>query len=302
MTSMHNQIHKLRLQRYTSKLRSEQLQVAEQSDAEVEQPDTDYETDLIETPKIRKLEKILARRRLGGDSVFKGELSAVSSMTVTNEDLSDCADADLELLVKYEGYSYLHCEWRTLQWLRSNFSTRSVDAKYKTFNKTLDVLQAEQLDRYGGSAFDPRHLTIDVILSHRSGKEGLEFLVKWAGLSFAQSSWERRVDLDDEVAVNEYFDRLVQNVLTNAQRRRSASSMQSPEPKFDPTQPPKRFYNESKVYKNGLELRPYQVQGLNWLVAQWTIGRNCILADEMGLLLFRIASFGFAHVMSLRSW
>ena len=33
----------------------------------------------------------------------------------------------------------------------------------------------------------------------------------------------------------------------------------------------------------GLTLRPYQVDGVNWIVLNWLTGRNSILADEMGL-------------------
>ena len=53
-------------------------------------------------------------------------------------------------------------------------------------------------------------------------------------------------------------------------------------------------------FKNQHELRDYQLQGVNWLIKQWSVvcfssqsdqpsspnryqGRNCILADEMGL-------------------
>ena len=34
---------------------------------------------------------------------------------------------------------------------------------------------------------------------------------------------------------------------------------------------------------SGLSLRPYQVDGVNWIVLNWLTGRNSILADEMGL-------------------
>jgi SNF2 family DNA or RNA helicase len=30
-------------------------------------------------------------------------------------------------------------------------------------------------------------------------------------------------------------------------------------------------------------LRPYQLEGLNWLLFNWYTRQNCILADEMGL-------------------
>lgn len=37
------------------------------------------------------------------------------------------------------------------------------------------------------------------------------------------------------------------------------------------------------MYKNGNRLRPYQLEGLNWLLFCWYTRQNCILADEMGL-------------------
>lgn len=40
---------------------------------------------------------------------------------------------------------------------------------------------------------------------------------------------------------------------------------------------------ESPVYKSNNILRPYQLEGLNWLLFSWYNGHNCILADEMGL-------------------
>ena len=35
--------------------------------------------------------------------------------------------------------------------------------------------------------------------------------------------------------------------------------------------------------KNGVVLREYQIDGVNWLIFSWYQRRNCILADEMGL-------------------
>lgn len=40
---------------------------------------------------------------------------------------------------------------------------------------------------------------------------------------------------------------------------------------------------ESPIYKSNNILRPYQLEGLNWLLFSWYNGHNCILADEMGL-------------------
>jgi hypothetical protein len=42
-------------------------------------------------------------------------------------------------------------------------------------------------------------------------------------------------------------------------------------------------YSESPKYQDGRLLRPYQVEGLNWLLSRWHAYTNAILADEMGL-------------------
>lgn len=42
-------------------------------------------------------------------------------------------------------------------------------------------------------------------------------------------------------------------------------------------------YEQSPTFKDSRTLRPYQVEGLNWMVTCWKQQRSCILADEMGL-------------------
>jgi hypothetical protein len=42
-------------------------------------------------------------------------------------------------------------------------------------------------------------------------------------------------------------------------------------------------FDKSPEYKNGNTLRPYQLEGLNWLSFCWHHRQNSILADEMGL-------------------
>jgi superfamily II DNA or RNA helicase len=50
-----------------------------------------------------------------------------------------------------------------------------------------------------------------------------------------------------------------------------------------PSQAPSILFTESPNYVEGGKLRPYQVQGLNWLISLFEHGINGILADEMGL-------------------
>jgi superfamily II DNA or RNA helicase len=55
------------------------------------------------------------------------------------------------------------------------------------------------------------------------------------------------------------------------------------EDKTPSPQPGVVFFTESPQYVEGGTMRPYQVQGLNWLVSLYENGINGILADEMGL-------------------
>merc|ERR1711953_577354 len=41
--------------------------------------------------------------------------------------------------------------------------------------------------------------------------------------------------------------------------------------------------DQAPTFLNNNVLRPYQLEGVNWLLFSWYNGRNCILADEMGL-------------------
>lgn len=54
---------------------------------------------------------------------------------------------------------------------------------------------------------------------------------------------------------------------------------------FKSRPPPALFrpIKDSVEYKGGNYLRPYQLEGLNWLLFNWYTRQNCILADEMGL-------------------
>lgn len=99
------------------------------------------------------------------------------------------------------------------------------------------------------------------------------FTVKWMGLSYSQCTEELAVDINDEMKI--------------AQFRRFNRPPGTPGP---PTYSSEEFtarvenwYSESAVYKNKNQLRDYQIQGVNWLIAGWHHNRNLILADEMGL-------------------
>lgn len=96
------------------------------------------------------------------------------------------------------------------------------------------------------------------------------FLVKWRSLSYEESTWELEDDLDPEKI--KHFMRFKDP---------------PPKSKWKTVKKPKLEdwvkKEVSPVYKNSNTLRPYQLEGINWLSYCWHDGRSCILADEMGL-------------------
>ncbi|CAM6096803.1 unnamed protein product [Calypogeia fissa] len=134
----------------------------------------------------------------------------------------------------------------------------------RTFVKRMHALN--RVDGHPGDhamspAFNPQHLKIDRIVFSEKHKRGTRYLVKWVGLPYSESTWERDEDLSDDV------DAIKRHRAFN--RRKKRVQLVSPSSKL--------------VFKDGRSLRDYQEEGVSWLDDKWQNGVNCILADEMGL-------------------
>ena len=112
-------------------------------------------------------------------------------------------------------------------------------------------------------------------LSHSSqaepnGEVLTHYLVKWRSLPYEDATWELEEDVDLE-SIRKYNE--LQMVPMDDELQ------------FVPRPPPAAFRpnKESKDYKDDNKLRPYQMEGVNWLLFNWYTRQNCILADEMGL-------------------
>jgi chromodomain-helicase-DNA-binding protein 1 len=120
---------------------------------------------------------------------------------------------------------------------------------------------------------------VERIIADRISKDGLgdvvpEYLVKWQGLSYAEATWEKDVDIAfAQVAIDEYKARevsiAVQGKMVEQQRTKGKASL--------------RKLDEQPEWLIGGTLRDYQLEGLNFLVNSWLNDTNVILADEMGL-------------------
>ncbi|KAJ7313086.1 hypothetical protein JRQ81_004354 [Phrynocephalus forsythii] len=194
----------------------------------------------------------------------------VLSMRVVKKELPNGQFTEAEeFFVKYKNYSYLHCEWATIAQLEKD---KRIHQKLKRFRTKM--AQMRHFFHEDEEPFNPDYVEVDRILdeSHSIDKDNGEpviyYLVKWCSLPYEDSTWELKEDVD-EGKVRE-FKRIQSR---HPELKRVARPQAGSWKKLELTH----------EYKNGNQLREYQLEGVNWLLFNWYNRQNCILADEMGL-------------------
>lgn len=129
--------------------------------------------------------------------------------------------------------------------------------------------------------YDPSYDEIDRIIAvDESSGDQPKYLVKWSLLNYDNCTWETEVDPESIKDFN----------------KRNTPKPEQP----DVTPDPEKFeqLKESPKTESGLELFPYQLEGMNWLRHRWYNNTNCILADEMGLgkTVQAISFLNYAHL------
>ncbi|XP_029561316.1 chromodomain-helicase-DNA-binding protein 8 isoform X2 [Salmo trutta] len=192
----------------------------------------------------------------------------VLSMRLTKKEVSPGHYINAEeFFVKYKNYSYMHCEWATLEQLERD---KRIHQKLKRFKakhaQMRHLLQEEE------EPFNPDYVEVDRILDESNsvdnGEPVVYYLVKWCSLPYEDATWELREDVD-EGKVEEF--RKIQD--------RQPQLKRTPRPQAAAW----KKLEEFREYKSGNVLREYQLEGVNWLLFNWYNRQNCILADEMGL-------------------
>lgn len=202
-----------------------------------------------------------------------------------------------EYLIKWKGFSYMHCSWETKEVLldldpltnkqrikrfheKDHHHHHHKHHHHRTLEEEMEA--ADQLEY-----FNPEYLEIQRIIVHRNDEpmaadpnfpdapvdDGLRYYIKWRVLPYSDATWERACDLKDDVAIDKY----------------QKSQIVPPKERWNPLPRPTlrdyRKLDESPRFgeDESLQLRAYQLEGLNWLMWNWYNERPSILADEMGL-------------------
>merc|ERR1712192_53102 len=178
-----------------------------------------------------------------------------------------------EYLVKFKNFSYLHCQWLTEQELTRG--DKRINQKIKRFQQKREK-SGNVLDFCEEEPFNPDYVEVDRVLDaseHTDEQTKVttkHYLVKWRSLPYEDCTWELEADVDPKKI--EDFLRW-----RNPPAEEDWAGIERPNKKEWVE------YKESPAFKNGNTLRPYQLEGVNWLNFSWYNKNNCLLADEMGL-------------------
>uniref|UniRef100_A0A673LB23 Chromodomain-helicase-DNA-binding protein 6-like n=1 Tax=Sinocyclocheilus rhinocerous TaxID=307959 RepID=A0A673LB23_9TELE len=180
-----------------------------------------------------------------------------------------CIVSDLSVLPYCPPHSYLHCKWATLEELEKD---PRIGQKIKRFrNKQAQMKHI--FTEPDEDLFNPDYIEVDRVLEiaittdTETGEEVTHYLVKWCSLSYEESTWELQEDVDP-VKIREFEDLKEIPDIKHVER---------------PLPEQWQKLEKSREYRNGNQLREYQLEGMNWLLFNWYNRKNCILADEMGL-------------------
>ncbi|KAJ2952576.1 hypothetical protein O0L34_g6899 [Tuta absoluta] len=185
------------------------------------------------------------------------------------------------------------------------------DNRYKRIQKDKrgqqqeEKMLEEKFYRYG---VKPEWLIVHRVINHRTSRDGTTYyLVKWRDLSYDQATWEsEHDDIAGLKGAIEYYQDMRAYITSEGKGKGSKGKKPGRKSKKDtfedddsrdnkprrynpppdrPTTNLNKKYEDqpSFVYETGMQLHPYQLEGLNWLRYSWGNGIDTILADEMGL-------------------
>lgn len=174
-----------------------------------------------------------------------------------------------EVLVKYQGLSYLHAEWiRDIASRMRRPRERQQLQRFRVHWANVGRLFSDE------SPFNLDYIEVDRIVAKRTIDGTTYYFVKWCSMSYEECTWECETDLADRAKIEafERYSRIPSPAEISQRQQRYPN--------------PEDFHLQVSLDqpgKNGNELRSYQVEGVNWLRFCWFERRSCILADEMGL-------------------
>ncbi|XP_010942119.1 CHD3-type chromatin-remodeling factor PICKLE [Elaeis guineensis] len=184
-----------------------------------------------------------------------------------------------QYLVKWKGFSYLHCTWiPEKDFLKASKTHPRLKTRLNNFHKQMESMDNSEDDWV---AIRPEWTTVDRILASRSNDDGRQYYVKWKELPYDECTWEAELDISAFQPQIERFEMIQSRGRKKSSTKNKNTSHDSKELKH--RQKEFQQYEHSPEFISGGTLHPYQLEGLNFLRFSWSKNTHVILADEMGL-------------------
>ncbi|XP_029428595.1 chromodomain-helicase-DNA-binding protein 1-like [Rhinatrema bivittatum] len=196
---------------------------------------------------------------------------------------------EAQYLIKWKNWSSIHNTWETEETLKQqnvkgmkkleNFKKKDQETK-----RWLKAASPEDIEYYNCQQeltddLHKQYQIVERIIAHSNQKSAAgypDYFCKWQGLPYFECSWE------DGALISKKFQTHIDEYLS----RNQSKTIPFKECKVLKQRPRFVALKMQPSYIGGndtLELRDYQLNGLNWLAHSWCKGNSCILADEMGL-------------------
>ncbi|KAH9286773.1 Chromodomain-helicase-DNA-binding protein 2 [Echinococcus granulosus] len=200
---------------------------------------------------------------------------------------------EIQYLIKWRSWSHIHSTWETeasltspdrgfpVDGMKRLYAYQSMIEERKAHEEVAsrDELEAMLYEDERNELILSEKMEVDRIVAHsRDKKKGtVDYLCKWRRLDYRFCTWEcgQVIDYLFPEAIEAYHRRCSSTTLPN-----SRNVALTDRPRFA------RILEQPSYIGGGspdLQLRDYQLKGLNWIAHAWTRGNSVILADEMGL-------------------
>ncbi|GFO50432.1 chromodomain-helicase-DNA-binding protein 1, partial [Plakobranchus ocellatus] len=199
----------------------------------------------------------------------------------------ETVEKETHYLIKWKGWSHIHNTWETEISLKEqhvnglkkleNFMKREEEIKEWKEGATPEDIEYYDCQQEMMQDLTESHKNVERIIAHRKENTGCsDYMCKWQGLPYSECTWE-----DGELA-SKLFQPFIDKYLARNKSQcipTKLSRVLKVRPKFIPLKSQPAHLGGSEE----IQLRDYQLDGLNWMVHSWCKENSVILADEMGL-------------------
>ncbi|XP_065415328.1 chromodomain-helicase-DNA-binding protein 2 isoform X30 [Chrysemys picta bellii] len=224
----------------------------------------------------------------------KGATGASTTVYETEANGNPSADFDpekdegeVQYLIKWKSWSYIHSTWESEESLQQqkvkglkkleNFKKKEDEIKQWLAKVTPEDVEYFSCQQELAAELNKQYQIVERVIAHsrKLSSNEPEYLCKWMGLPYAECSWE------DEALISKKF----QHCIDSFSHRNNSKTIPTRDCKVLKQRPRFVALKKQPSYIGGenLELRDYQLEGLNWLAHSWCKNNSVILADEMGL-------------------